>query len=50
MVKLRRWKEEILMKAGALLAVGGMLAASLAANGACVFPFIEPEQPTQIEK
>lgn len=45
MVKLRKWKEEILMKAGALLAAGGLLAASLAANGACMFPFFEPEQP-----
>lgn len=45
MVKLKRWKEEILMKAGAMLAAIGVFAASLAANGACVFPFFEPEQP-----
>lgn len=49
MVKLRRWKEEILMKAGALLAAGGLLAASLAANGACMFPFFEPEQPDALK-
>lgn len=49
MVKLRRWKEEIIMKVGGLLAVCGLLAASLAANGACMFPFFEPEQPKEIE-
>ena len=49
MVKLRRWKEEIIMKAGGLLAACGLLAASLAANGACMFPFYEPEQPEEIE-
>lgn len=35
------------MKAGVLLAAIGVFAASLAANGACVFPFFEPEQPDQ---
>lgn len=50
MVKLKRWKEEILMKAGVLLAVIGVFAASLAANGACVFPFFEPEQPKELKK
>lgn len=50
MVKLRRWKEDIIMKAGALLAAGGLLAASLAANGACMFPFFEPEQPDVLKK
>ena len=50
MVKVRKWKEEIIMKAGALLAVIGLFAASLAANGACVFPFFEPEQSEELEK
>ena len=50
MVKLRRWKEEILMKAGVLLAAIGVFAASLAANGACVFPFFEPAKPEELEK
>lgn len=50
MVKLRRWKEEIIMKAGGLLAACGLLAASLAANGACMFPFYEPEQPEELKK
>lgn len=49
MVKLKRWKKEIIMKAGALLAAGGLLAASLAANGACMFPYFEPEQPEGLE-
>lgn len=50
MVNLRRWKEEIIMKAGGLLAACGLLAASLAANGACMFPFFEPEQLEELEK
>lgn len=49
MVKLRRWKEEIIMKAGGLLAACGLLAASLASNGACMFPFYEPEQPEELK-
>lgn len=50
MVKLRKWKEEIIMKAGVALAACGLLAASFAANGACVFPFFEPEQPDALKK
>lgn len=38
------------MKAGVLLAAIGVFAASLAANGACVFPFFEPEQPDALKK
>lgn len=47
MVNLKKLKEEVLMKAGVLLAAIGVLAASLAATGACVFPFFEPEQPEE---
>ncbi len=49
MESLKRWKEDVVMKACMLLAACGLFSASAAANSACMFPFYEPEQPEELE-
>lgn len=50
MVKVRSFIHELLMRGGALLATVAMIAATFAANSACLIPYYEPEQPEGLEK
>ena len=50
MVKVRSFIHEQLMRGGALLATVAMIAATFAANSACLIPYYEPEQPEGLEK
>lgn len=49
MGKLKIWTDVLLMKGGAFLAALAMIAATFAANSACMFPYYEPEQPEELE-
>lgn len=49
MRKVKLIFNDLLIKGGSLLVTCGMVAASLAANSACMFPFFEPEQPKELE-
>lgn len=49
MKKLKLLTDVLLMKGGKVLAPLAIMAATFAANSACLFTFYEPEQPEELE-